>query len=188
MVKEIQMEKWENGGGVNLRIKNLHDSEDKLLNMVSLDFADVDSLLVQLQEYQAHPSPFCGASCPAHGTNRCLKRTDFLENIVVAAVEGGIGYWADMKNYTFEEGKGDDHSMVSAECFVNVHGYMGWRILNIDTIRLGITKIKEPDFKINNMVLDDIIRGDRDSDAGQIDSTAADCIVQAGLFGKLIYG
>ena len=68
MSKIIKMEKWQNGGGVTLRFKNEYDPADKPPMIVSLDFADVSQLMGMLQEYQSHPSPFCGPSCKVHGS------------------------------------------------------------------------------------------------------------------------
>ena len=49
-------------------------------------------------------------------------------------------------------------------------------------------KIQGGTVKINPQVLADILLGDNLNDAGVIDSTAADCIIQAGLFGEIVYG
>ena len=67
MSKIIKMDKWQNGGGVTLRIKHQYDSDRELPTVVSLDAGDVDGLIGFLQEYKAHPSPFCGPSCKVHG-------------------------------------------------------------------------------------------------------------------------
>ena len=71
MAAVINMEKWQNGGGVTLRFKHEYDLATKAPQIVSLDFSDVDNLLDMLNEYKAHPSPYClTASCEIHGNKR----------------------------------------------------------------------------------------------------------------------
>ena len=70
-MKDIQMEKWWDGGGATLRIRHKYDPADKPPTIVSLDFADVDNLLGLLNEYKDHPSLFCGPECQAHGACSC---------------------------------------------------------------------------------------------------------------------
>lgn len=192
MSQVINMEKWHNGGGVTLRIKNKYDPADKLPNVVSLDFADVDRLMALLQDYKAHPSPYClTEACEIHGNGNASNtadrgRTDFLVNVVVTAVEGGVGYWAELREYKWSED--ENRYMTGASVEVDAQDGKGWRTVNLDTIREGLAKIKESSFQINPAVLSAILMGDRNNDAGEIDSEAADCIIQAGLFGELVYG
>ena len=54
-MKTITMEKWSNGGGVDLRFTPEHGTSKQ---MVSLNFAEVDKVIALLQEYQEHPNPF----------------------------------------------------------------------------------------------------------------------------------
>ena len=55
-MQNIKMEKWENGGGVTLRVNHPH-SPDRL-SIISLDFVDVERLHSMLEDYRNAPSPY----------------------------------------------------------------------------------------------------------------------------------
>ena len=119
------------------------------------------------------------------------ERTDFLSNVLVTAVEGGINYWADVKNYQWNETT-DRRRLTTASAEVKELTpndlLPDWTPLTLDTIRQGIKNVKANSFIVSPTVLGWILTGDRNNDAGEIDAVAADCIVQAALFGKLVYG
>lgn len=122
------------------------------------------------------------------GIERTPERTCFLADVVVTAVEGGIGYWCEHRNYQWTQ-DGETRDMTSASVEVREYQDGGrWRPVTLETIEDGITKIREASFTINPEVLSFILVGDRNNDAGEIDSTAADCIIQAALLGELVYG
>jgi hypothetical protein len=60
--------------------------------------------------------------------------------------------------------------------------------LTIDVVARGISLISKKEFKINSKMRHNIMQGDRENDAGNIDAYDASAIIQAGLFGDLIYG
>ena len=113
-------------------------------------------------------------------TPRTQERIEFLEGVLETALEQGIGYWADIKH------EGPQNHRAPA---VMLEGDTDeWQALSIDMIDLGIQRIKAPGFRINERTRASILLGDQESDAGQIDADDADAIVQAGMFGHLVYG
>ena len=120
-------------------------------------------------------------------SERTPERTCFLADVLVTAVEGGISYWCDHQNYSWAQDEETDY-MTDAFVEVDAGDGKGWMAVTLDTIEAGIAKVKESGFLINSGVLSDILIGDNNDDGGDVDSIAADCIVQAGLFGEVIYG
>ena len=123
-----------------------------------------------------------------------VERIDFLANVIITAVEGGINYWTEYGDYQYTENKDGLTTDASVELreYQVVQGMLNeHRTLHkvtLATIRKGIQKVQEPDFQINPVLLNFILAADRDNDGENIDSEAADCIVQAALFGELVYG
>ena len=124
---------------------------------------------------------------PAHDQNGQPdpKRTDFLCNVLTTAVEGGINYWAELWDYTWKQD--DQKNMTTARVSVKPHRGI-WHSVTPDVIQVGIDKIKAGTIELNKDILKAIIVADVTNDAGEIDSTAADCIVQAALFDEIFYG
>lgn len=115
---------------------------------------------------------------------RSSERLEFLKDILITAVEGGCDYWAFNRGYDPDNGVveflEDEHDPRAADA--------PWQKVDVDMIARGLAKIKQPGFKINKQTLGWIMTGDVNNDAGDIDADAADCIVQAALFGELVYG
>lgn len=121
---------------------------------------------------------------------RTPQRTCFLGDIVVTAVEGGVGYWAEHRNYDWKQ---DDAGNLT-DASVELRSADGddelkeWTPVTLDTIEAGIAKIKEQGFTINPSLKKLVLYCDNEDDASDVDADIADCIVQAALFGKLVYG
>lgn len=190
-MQEIKMGRWQNGGGINLTFRHPYNPMTVVGQLVSLDFADVDKLHQLIHEYQDHPDAWClTEKCPVHARDGSIaRRQDFLCNIVVTAIEGGIGYWADHKNYQWRSENG-----LLVEATADVLEDMetaqdpGWQKLDSKVIERGINLIKH---KVVGDMMDRrraIVMAELDNDASDIDSVDADCIVQAGLLGAIKYG
>ena len=116
------------------------------------------------------------------------ERTDFLAGVVVTAVEGGINYWGDIRKYRWREDDERNFTEASVEVKVNDTPDAEWLTVDMAVIQQGIKAIRKGDFQVNRVIVSYVVLGDRNNDAGEIDSDAADCIVQAGLFGAIVYG
>jgi hypothetical protein len=115
------------------------------------------------------------------------SRQQLLADILIGAVEGGTGYWATVSAY--------HHSGAPAGTSATLHEiepgddeHPKGREVTTETIEAGIHKILDPYFRICTHLRAAITHAHRQGDAGAIDAEAADAIVQAGLFGEIVYG
>lgn len=116
---------------------------------------------------------------------------DDFENIVVTALEGGIGYWACLDNSDVEPPEWGDWSKKPKDVPTSVYA---WRIL-----RDGGTLhfLDEEDDSAEYFVdLVDLYNGiafalrnqDWDGDMDMLDADIADMIFQYAIFGEVVYG
>ncbi len=132
---------------------------------------------------------------------------EFVSDVLVTAFDGSYGgcwYWADSKRVDENQGP---WGYVSEEegadwAFVNITLQQGDdtgnKVLDAmmqkgvrvdgEAIRVGIQRIMDGDVGVSDDIRNHIVRGVLEGDAGEIDAIGADCIVQAGVFGELIYG
>jgi|15BtaG_2_1085339.scaffolds.fasta_scaffold00310_11 hypothetical protein len=110
----------------------------------------------------------------------------FCWGVFVTAIEGGIGYWSSCFEYSWSGGDGEpDHR--GFEAVVSEHDDRRPWVIDIDTIREGLRLIAEGGH-VNQTMTNNIAEAYARLDAGQIDAYDADAIVQAGLFGEVVYG
>jgi hypothetical protein len=119
-----------------------------------------------------------------------------FRDVMITAIAGGIDYWGRV---TVAEGhlmKLDDPATPDvldvAFCLVVEHEpsegeVLKRKVLNRMVMQAGLDKLLSKGFEINHSILHRIIDGVRDDDAGHIDSEAADVLVQASMFGELVY-
>lgn len=127
----------------------------------------------------------------------------FLADVLTTAVEGGITYWVERADSVERAGRDDpafEHlSVLAVHGIVCIEGHAEGQQLDVDldTVARGISLLLGPDSPVNATIrryvqyaLDDLRRGGDDATyaAGHIDADAADCIVQAGLFGEVAFG
>jgi hypothetical protein len=138
---------------------------------------------------------------------------DFLSGVMCTALEGGIGYWAIAKDIKRTEG--DDWEYLSCELADNEeyhdaeidqqeildelveeeeHIYedyedklrkmteaaVKWNTLNYEVIAKGCKRAIEGNYGFAKYILE--------QDGGMIDAGDADCIVQLGVLGEVVYG
>lgn len=129
-----------------------------------------------------------------------LKRTlddEFISNVLITAFDGSYGgcwYWceADTKFLTTMKAMGDDslwtECRIRHEDETGPEGAFCKHVVDAEVIRVGIQRIlDDPDF-CGQHIREYVAQGVSERDAGHIDADAADVIVQAGLFGELVYG
>ncbi len=120
-------------------------------------------------------------------TTKTLERTDFLASCMVAAMEGGINYWADIADWEWKDD--DHHNMIQASARIrDVDQGGSWIAFGLDDIARGIGKLLDKDFQISDQIRSWVRDGSATNDASNIDSWAADAIVQAAIFGEVVYG
>lgn len=113
---------------------------------------------------------------------------DFAAGVLTTAAEGGIGYWADYRTQRRDSDSfvtlihdittvEDDDGLIFQHRMVN-HDVLLWACRAILT-----------DSKVNNAIRDQVIRAlSYDLDAGEIDAEGADCLIQIGVFGEIVFG
>lgn len=90
-------------------------------------------------------------------------------------------------NFTTNEGR-KPNALELIEYGTTIDGKPVLHKLDIDTIAKGIGEILKPEFSIHGYLRTQVQVGSHESDGGHIDADGADAIVQAALFGKLVYG
>ena len=114
------------------------------------------------------------------------------ENILAALSDEGIVF-VHLASTEWAEFYGD--VIVTAR-----YGAIGWALwradgdarktftLDKELIRKGIAKVFDPGFEVREDIRKSVIDAYNTQDAGDIDAEAADVIVQAAVFGEIIYG
>lgn len=120
------------------------------------------------------------------------KRNEVLHDIFTTAMEGGVNYWASVTEYGWSCGDGhtpdtreyhadirdleDDNKLHHIGRHVMAHGYKLATTTHRD--RIAWSSGEKPPL---------VITEDYD-DEWDYDASDADCIVQLGLFGEVVYG
>lgn len=114
--------------------------------------------------------------------NRSDRRNQFYSDISVTAAEGGCYYWADFKGY-------DHNNLADVSFKIRDMGDPAepWTLINNDAIASAICKLKDGKVKTG--------RGQkfwaevyRTMNAGNIDASDADVIVQVACYGSIVFG
>lgn len=116
---------------------------------------------------------------------------DDLENIIITALEGGIGYWACLDNEVTEPPEWGDWSKQPADMPTAVYA---WQILQEG----GTLHFLDEEDEAEEYYLDmsDLFKGiglaikkkEWDGDIDSLDACSADCIIQEAIFGEVVYG
>lgn len=122
-------------------------------------------------------------------SKRSPEREQFLADVLVSIVEdGGYNGWRRIIGGTYRYEP-------AAEAFVSIREIgdgnpeeSALHDVTPDVIAEGIAKMQRGEIQVNSELLGWILAGSAKNDAGDIDAEAADCILQAALFGELIYG
>lgn len=121
----------------------------------------------------------------------------FLSDVIDIAAYQSINYWADIRGWQEVHEAEKTPASNWLDISLNQHDEdeeKGHRITVVE-IAKGIERIfsaeargKAPYLNIAAYIVKYIIDAVRDNDAGEIDSEAADVIVQAALFDEIVYG
>lgn len=127
---------------------------------------------------------------------RTEKREEFLSDILTTAIEGGVGYWSYTEDYRWdlEKYSADEIGATLSDCNDEDDPDFPPTRVTLDTIAKGIGVIKQMEnapnyFGDGGSYWKQFLLADRtNGEDGDYDSIVADWIVQAGLFGEIIYG
>jgi len=133
---------------------------------------------------------------------RTEKWKKFLFDIYVTALEGGISYWADIQKYRWSKDipevdaedlpteERDDIEGFKAVIKDYENYFTGKRTISKHTIERALKRICQGSVKHLNesrreRILKCILANEMDAN---MDADDADCIVQIGLFGQVVFG
>lgn len=115
-------------------------------------------------------------------------------DIMCTALEGGIGYWCAADRIVRTDGNEGDWRYVSFVAYDTENQdddeEAAFKPATVDysTIRLGLQRILSGEVPIRADLAAQCLTITRGEDEADIDAEAADCIVQAGLLGELMFG
>lgn len=139
------------------------------------------------------------ATSTAPTRQRSEKRKQFLQDVLTTAIEGGINYWAGVDEYKWDGlPVGDAYAVVveqeeitTDEDGFDVYPESAKHRVDIDVIAkgIGILLEKRKDERWKKHYWHQFVIANRtNSDEGDYDADIADQILQAGLFGEVVYG
>jgi len=113
------------------------------------------------------------------------ERRQFLLDVLTTAAEGGCNYWAIGRNAE----RDDDLNWLSFDLRDAEDDEAEWHHVDTVTVERGIFAILSGQVKIcNKTTIGQIASGNAQNDGADIDANAADCIIQAGIFGEIVFG
>ncbi|KZM68858.1 hypothetical protein [Nocardia terpenica] len=120
---------------------------------------------------------------------RSRERIQFLTDVLTTAVEGGIGYWSELRGYLHEA----PHAHAVIVDYEDGEKYH----VDIETIAHGLNEVSRSHdvTGMNHKARQLITAANRENDFapagyryGDIDSEVADMVLQVALFGEVRYG
>lgn len=114
----------------------------------------------------------------------------FCADVLCAALEGGIGYWAEADDIKRTERDAEGHWHYLSVVLTDAEGDDDWQhTIDYAAIRLGIERVLAPTFNLNSGTKGDILTAlTEHPDDNTLDADGADAIVQAACFNDLVYG
>jgi hypothetical protein len=114
-------------------------------------------------------------------------------DIAITAAEGGIGYWSVIDEYKWTRwcnpaGYGNNEEVPEDFVFYTITEIEGASLINLSyditpaLIRRGIQLFLTGAGRFEGRMFDDM------DDFAAMDSDEADCVIQLGCFGELVYG
>lgn len=123
---------------------------------------------------------------------RSDARRQFLTDILITAVEGGINYWSAVSKYDPNNGTVRIHEYHPDAGETDTNGYAVEGVLvDVDTIARGIGVLRDKSrfpFAHDGYWRQFWVADRTNGEDGDYDAGTADCIVQAALFGDIVYG
>jgi len=115
-------------------------------------------------------------------------RAQFLQDVMTTAIEGGVSYWALANNVKRGGDDGLDYLSYELCDMEEDEETRTWDRVDPAVIELGIKRLIDGKVKVRMDIIGSIAAGSAQNDAGNIDATCADCIVQAAIFNDIIFG
>lgn len=134
------------------------------------------------------------------------ERLEFLHDVMVTALEGGVGYWSVADKIVRHENdrlwyasyvlfcEDPDEPKEAGECGLSTKEkpvpVCQGHLINPDAIARAMGLVRDPnnaDIGWHISQRRHVIEANRENDAGEIDAGDADCIVQISAFGTVVY-
>lgn len=115
-------------------------------------------------------------------TARNDERKQFLTDVLTTAVEGGINYWASVDEYEWDVPLGEAYVVVRDMEDDTTHR------VDLDVIAKGIGIEVAGKWDPGSYFAQFVIANRTNGKDGDFDASVADVILQAGIFGKVVYG
>ncbi len=116
------------------------------------------------------------------------ERRQWLQDVFVTALEGGIGYWSECEEYHWDVDLDDPTDGFFAVVY-DIEDENARYVITEGTIDLGLERLREGKVGLGAYLLGPLMVADlTNGQEGDIDADGADAVVQAGLFGELVYG
>lgn len=123
---------------------------------------------------------------------RTNERKQWLDDVFVTALEGGIGYWSECSEYRWFGPDGEDPTdKFRAVIFDIADAPEPTRyVIDVSVITRGLALVTSGKCKgVSGEWVGQLMLADRtNGEDGDIDADGADAVVQAGLFGEVVYG
>lgn len=119
--------------------------------------------------------------------SRTPQRLQFLQDVLTTAIEGGVNYWATVTEYRWEHLPVGDAFAV----LFDTEGDNEKHRVDVDVVAKGIgvlTGARTGDRWKGTYWQQFVAANRTNGDQGDYDADIADQIVQAGLFGEVVYG
>tara|TARA_R100000808_G_scaffold9318_2_gene25666 strand:+ start:8197 stop:8610 length:414 start_codon:yes stop_codon:yes gene_type:complete len=116
---------------------------------------------------------------------------EFLYDNLITGVEGGVNYWAEIKDYNTITCDSCRLIMAKAklrEISLDTVCAGNWWEVDAETVKNGIDSLMEPTAKINQAMKNEIAAACVADDAGMLDASHADVIIQFALLKEIVYG
>lgn len=116
-------------------------------------------------------------------------RDQLYLDVFTTALEGGIGYWSRCSDYHWTKTPGGEPDFRGFRALItdsedDDKAY----VINRPVIERGFSRIIDGEVGVGSWIRQAVWLANAELDACPIDSTVADCIVQAGLLGEVVYG
>lgn len=108
-----------------------------------------------------------------------MTKQELHQNIFISALEGGTGYWAQVNAYSYTQLVADITLLDTGE----------QHHIDEDVIAKGLERVASGGVANKQVTsIADMAMHNPERASVAIDTEVADCIVQAGLFGEIVFG
>lgn len=110
---------------------------------------------------------------------------ELAKDILSIAVEGGSNYWG---SFGILQGKSDDYTAVTVKDVTGEDAGVALpNVVTLTTVRNGLELAVKPS-SMREDLREACIKALENDDACYMDADSADCVVQLGLFGEIVFG